>query len=318
MSWFTLASGSWGGSDYAKAPKVSSGRVCRTSVWVHSDSGESDSIVKTSVLVQSVKVQAFLGGDEWSCHTPEEGHRFADNSVCKSCRWFDTEKAGSLVTLGKLGHLDDQVPAYSCLDGSFREVTDIGAWLRRTKLVNNGRYMAACISPVRRTSGLWTILADTVRWVAIALPIAWLCCLPVLAWYRKYLAKDGLGESSPRQGSRQGSRASTRRPSKSRSSCPNGNDHTSPNQENYPIEFSPPTEDAAQAIQVIQQDFHDNMDASEAEKKQVIRKYLMRWHPDKNPGKDKETATAVLQYIASSKVWFLESSRIPELAPLLL
>ncbi|CAE8718557.1 unnamed protein product, partial [Polarella glacialis] len=74
---------------------------------------------------------------------------------------------------------------------------------------------------------------------------------------------------------------------------------------------------AAKIIQEIDEDLLENFDASEEKRKVLMRKYLMRWHPDKNAAEDKETATEVIQYLNSKKVWFLESAAYPETAPLL-
>jgi len=59
------------------------------------------------------------------------------------------------------------------------------------------------------------------------------------------------------------------------------------------------------------------MDAPEAERKQLMRRYLMRWHPDKNAAHDRETATAVIQFLNAKRDWFLSPSVMPETATLL-
>ncbi|CAJ1372195.1 unnamed protein product, partial [Effrenium voratum] len=82
-----------------------------------------------------------------------------------------------------------------------------------------------------------------------------------------------------------------------------------------PVSPAIPDLDAEGAIKSIEQDFAVNLNASDAERKRIFRKYLMRWHPDKNPEESKATATFVVQYLYTNKAWFLGSST--EITPLL-
>ncbi|CAK9085198.1 unnamed protein product, partial [Durusdinium trenchii] len=68
---------------------------------------------------------------------------------------------------------------------------------------------------------------------------------------------------------------------------------------------SPPQVDAAATaadiIQRIKQDLVENMDAPEKKRKQIMRDYLKRWHPDKNDEESKGTATAVTHFLYANK-----------------
>eukprot|EP00913_Durusdinium_trenchii_P031628 g29618.t1 len=83
---------------------------------------------------------------------------------------------------------------------------------------------------------------------------------------------------------------------------------------------SPPQVDAAATaadiIQRIKQDLVENMDAPEKKRKQIMRDYLKRWHPDKNDEESKGTATAVTHFLYANKVQFL-APRSSEMTPLL-
>eukprot|EP00434_Breviolum_minutum_P012993 symbB.v1.2.011453.t1/scaffold713.1/size170176/2 len=79
----------------------------------------------------------------------------------------------------------------------------------------------------------------------------------------------------------------------------------------------PKTSEASEIIKGIEQDLAANWEAPKAERKQIMREYLRRWHPDKNSDESKETATAVIQFLYANKVQFLEQSPSTEVTPLL-
>lgn len=59
----------------------------------------------------------------------------------------------------------------------------------------------------------------------------------------------------------------------------------------------------------VHQDLLNAAEASDDEKKVILRELQRRWHPDKNVEEDKAAATAVFQYIGASRDWFLTNKR---------
>lgn len=269
------------------------------------------------VLIQSSRARAYLGGTAWACQRLE--HDVARTEICQSCRWFDMHLPGSLSVSGELGHLDLKVPAQKCLDGSFPDSSDTGAWLRRDELVHLGRYAAVCVHPAIehvRHSG-W--FSHSVYIVWIALTGACFLLLAPCCRRRRFVGSDGDVDPDfappprpPQPPPWERYQEHLREPSQAAA------DSRASNSVGRVADTSAaPGSAAARIIRKIQQDLDANIDAPEAERKQVMRKYQMRWHPDKNVSEDKETATAVIQFLNSKKDWFLDSSGVPEAAPLL-
>ncbi|OLQ10071.1 hypothetical protein AK812_SmicGene6273 [Symbiodinium microadriaticum] len=72
-----------------------------------------------------------------------------------------------------------------------------------------------------------------------------------------------------------------------------------------PMRYGPK---AAGIIRSIDEELAAKIDAPEDERKRIMRKYLMRWHPDKNQEESKETTTAVIQHLYARKAWFVEGA----------
>lgn len=79
-------------------------------------------------------------------------------------------------------------------------------------------------------------------------------------------------------------------------------------------EISPPASfamtDAQSCMAAVRQELLEAADASDADRKAVLRQLQRRWHPDKNSGTDQAVCTIVFQYISSNSDWFL-SGRPP-------
>ncbi|CAE7204720.1 unnamed protein product, partial [Symbiodinium pilosum] len=82
----------------------------------------------------------------------------------------------------------------------------------------------------------------------------------------------------------------------------------------FPAQCGP---QATAIIRSIDQDLAANIDAPEEDRKRMMRKYLMRWHPDKNQDESKDTTTAVIQHLYARKAWFVQEASPAETAPLL-
>ena len=54
-----------------------------------------------------------------------------------------------------------------------------------------------------------------------------------------------------------------------------------------------------------------------ARRRRILHDYQRRWHPDKNPQENSETATQVSQFLNANKSWFLEGGTQSETASLL-
>lgn len=298
---------------------------------------DSDIGPPSLVWIRSAKDQKYFAhGKAWLC-TPLGlmQARMAENAVCTGCRWFDTKQPGSLEDISTLGHLDLSVRAPECLVGSFLDASNPDAWLRRDNLIQHGRYAAACISPEvldRSWSTHWACMAVV---GPASLCLCFLCRWPLRTLlgqliggcvgaddhggtYRQETPQDasgwhnipGLGPSRRPMGAGQ-SRKEAHDIYRDRADLPGA----MPLRRDVSEVFQ--CGRASQVIRDIEEDMLDNIDASEADRKQLMRKYMMRWHPDKNTVDDKEIATAVIQYLNSKKEWFLNPSMHPETSPLL-
>jgi curved DNA-binding protein CbpA len=47
------------------------------------------------------------------------------------------------------------------------------------------------------------------------------------------------------------------------------------------------------------------LEPQEAERKNLFRDLIRKWHPDKNPEEDKDVVTAIFQYINANRQIFL-------------
>eukprot|EP00746_Dinoflagellata_sp_MGD_P113061 gnl/MRDRNA2_/MRDRNA2_50062_c0_seq1.p1 gnl/MRDRNA2_/MRDRNA2_50062_c0~~gnl/MRDRNA2_/MRDRNA2_50062_c0_seq1.p1 ORF type:complete len:595 (+),score=89.61 gnl/MRDRNA2_/MRDRNA2_50062_c0_seq1:131-1915(+) len=67
--------------------------------------------------------------------------------------------------------------------------------------------------------------------------------------------------------------------------------------------------EASAAILSIHQVMVSQMSAPLGDRKQMLREWTMRWHPDKNSEASKEMSTSVFQYINANKDWFLAAGK---------
>lgn len=276
----------------------------------------------------------------WVCSVVESGP--VEEMICQRCQWFDIAKEPEPY-LSK-GHLEQNVNPAECLEGSFVDPVDADAWLRRDYLVHSGSYAAACVDPAASLAW-WRPVA------ALALCVMLVCFSCAYAWRRRArLRTEGFGakacgtsmpedEQSSTAGAAgaghcsKSATANLKDPAAAASLCANQQRSTGGRacgmrkeagaaaaaDQGHPagVLEKRKVDSATQAIQDIHEELLDRMDAPENERKQLMRRYLMRWHPDKNTPEDRVMCTVVLQFLNSKRDWFLRPEIIPETATLL-
>lgn len=220
----------------------------------------------------------------WPLRTPA---LMAESVTCLRCLWFDTESplhASSSASKSK--HVAFSVPPEECLLGSFSDPANPDGWLERDLLVHQGRYAAACFPSV--SMQWWRLVAAG----SVAIALAWF----IIRCIRQGRSRRSANEGGAAAGGVNASRAKS-----------TGHGCTT----------SRISDSASQIVHEIHEDLLDQIEAPEPERRQIMRRYLMRWHPDKNPPEDRERATVVLQFLNSRRDWFLGRNVTPESATLL-
>eukprot|EP00928_Gymnodinium_smaydae_P017332 TRINITY_DN16626_c0_g1_i1.p1 TRINITY_DN16626_c0_g1~~TRINITY_DN16626_c0_g1_i1.p1 ORF type:complete len:418 (+),score=82.00 TRINITY_DN16626_c0_g1_i1:88-1341(+) len=314
--------------------------------------------------------------------------------VCLVCRWFDMDETGCH---GDCGHVDADVPAAACLDGSFL-AEDAGAWIVRDRLVHRQRYAAACSPPpdfaVRSGGGVnadgsttaaGAAPAATARgadaagdaggavgatdapvdaWLAVLLGPLFTCLLWCLArgcrragslpsasgytavptdadvdpqtplhagGFRKatagqarqaFAAAGARGAPWPpereRAASASASDSSASPPRQGSGDSPEHRVRARSRSDDSALSLASSDQDDAEAIiRALDLDLLSAVDAPQEERKQLLRRHQMRWHPDKNVAERRHVATAVTQHLNSKRDWFLGPSPSAETAVLL-
>lgn len=134
------------------------------------------------------------------------------------------------------------------------------------------------------------------------------------------------GDTTSRETSREGSKQSTRAGSNTRTapepdadalngSRRNRRDRCASN-DSASSDISA-SQGAPEVIQRIHDELLDNITAPELERKKLLRRHQIQWHPDKNAAERRDLATAVTQFLNSKKAWFLGRSPSMESASLL-
>lgn len=256
------------------------------------------------VWIQSSRETPFLQnpglGDAdvtWACgriDVNDQDRGSADNAICQVCRWFDGESVRSSLTVGggTFEHMELNIRAADCLAGSFSDAYDALTWLQRDQLVHQHRYMAVCIEPT--VGQVWVL-----PWVMVGVLLA-LACLPcaLRAWWRHCQGFRRMARASPPAGA-----YAPRESSASEGTVVH--------------DASGASGDAVRLIREIHEELVEHVDAPEPERKALIRRHMLRWHPDKHPAGDQATATLVVQFLNAQRHWFLSTTVLPESAPLL-
>ncbi|CAE7490735.1 unnamed protein product [Symbiodinium natans] len=266
--------------------------------------------VHVPLWVRGRRAKRFLSGGPNVCMLLAEG--VTGEERCEACRWFDISDPGALSKPG-FGQVAANISADECADGTWSD--EASAWLRRDELVHRQKYVGACL--VAESDDDWTLQATYVAWAALAAS----CCYVLSPTFRRCRLRsaDDSEEEPPRRREPPWMPPKQRRPFAEEPDSPSGSS-PSPSRGLPPLDLSAPMPygpTAASIILSIDKDLADKINAPEDERKRIMRKYLMRWHPDKNQEESKETTTAVIQHLYARKAWFLEGAARLEVVPLL-
>jgi len=246
-------------------------------IWIQSS--RRDYFIR-SVLPNHAKAGPAL--ECWPLRTPTLP---AERVTCLHCLWFDTENPlHTSISASSSKHVEFGVAPEECLLGSFSDPAKPDSWLERDLLVHQGRYAAACFPS--KSLQWWRLPAAGVVFIA-------------LAWFLIRCIRQGHSRKSAYNGAKTGGVSASRTKA-------TGQGRT-----------SRISDGASQIVNEIHEDLLDHIEEPEPERRRIMRRYLMRWHPDKNPPEERERATAVLQFLNSRRNWFLGRDVLPESATLL-
>lgn len=259
------------------------------------------------------------GPAAWDCSPLPQGF-VASAPGCQTCLWFDTQKWPNSTASSSSGpkdaslvrfHLEEGVASQECLEGSFK-LEDVNAWLRRDELVHRQRYAAACIPPSVGMSRRMIRIQTTFLFLGGSVLSVFACTYrlrrppPPAARQEAWRDPTKWREDSFPQA----------RPQPS-APAPEGRREARPSGTQRAVASSGELDGKDRIIREIHEDLLDTADTPLADRKQVMRRHLIRWHPDKNSAEDQEVATAVLQFLNAQKKWFLAATAVPEAATLL-
>ncbi|CAE7490313.1 unnamed protein product [Symbiodinium sp. CCMP2456] len=279
---------------------------CSAEAWFD----EPSQSVRVSLWVRGRQAQRFVS--RGSNHCQLLARTLTGKENCKACRWFDTSGPGALSRTG-FGQVATNIPAEACADGTWSDEASV--WLRRDGLVHRQKYVGACLP--EDSDDDWALQATWLAWAALVAS----CCYIFAPNFRSFRLRgsEDSEEELPRR--RDPPWLPKQRPVPER--APEDHDSSpgwSPSSGIPPLDLSTPMRygpKAAGIIRSIDEDLAAKIDAPEDERKRIMRKYLMRWHPDKNQEESKETTTAVIQHLYARKAWFVEGAPAHEGAPLL-
>jgi len=281
------------------------------------------------VWIRHAQARLILGPEaemsSWHCGAAFPSDAEGD-TICTHCRWFDVEQGlrgggaqqellqpsspstsfeashppATAALAGAVHgavHYDCDITASECLDGSFLDSDNLQAWLHRDELVHRGRYAAVCVPALDSEVKRLVVLS-----CFFSLVISCLCVFCRRSVKRRTVPQVDADDKAER----------------SARSIPEG--CRDRNSDEVKESVQPVDAQAAQAEQIIaeiHEELMDSVELPQAERKEMMRKHLRRWHPDKNAAEFQEAATQVLQYLNAQRNWFLADTAVPEAATLL-
>eukprot|EP00927_Polykrikos_kofoidii_P030015 TRINITY_DN25897_c0_g1_i1.p1 TRINITY_DN25897_c0_g1~~TRINITY_DN25897_c0_g1_i1.p1 ORF type:complete len:271 (+),score=20.50 TRINITY_DN25897_c0_g1_i1:61-813(+) len=226
------------------------------------------------------------------------------------------------------GHVNRNVRARECLDGTFLDASDAGAWLLRDQLVHKQRYAAMCTPIIN--SGIAAVIpalglrisprvSEEIETTALAVAVAgvFFCLVSyirgarpiVVVPWRHETAYTAVPTTSPCTSA---GRFTESHQYASPPSSPKTDPSTaftgkfgrfmgiplsrtvSDSSDASPLRREQWEQTAEEAIRQIHEDLVDHIDLPPDQRKSLLRKYQRRWHPDKNASERRSMATEVM------------------------